>query len=397
MKPAGRWGRIAPALAILLAIAALSWLIPLGRAGFSGIVGAPASPPSPGLSPATGSAAPAPGTGTASSTGVPDRTSPAGTPSVGVEGWIARTTPVRAAPSLNAVIDFILDEDVPVTVVVDQIVGTGWLLVRPQAMADRTGYVPVSAVTYRPPAAGTVSTASMSALSPDLADYLSGWGTQVGVTVMDLRTDTTYSYNGDHPFVTASAVKVALMFALLRQLEAEDESPTDEQLQLLTAMIEWSDNDAAEAIDEMIGDRGGLEAFAEELGLAGFRPGSTYEEGWGWGTLTPDAMVRMLALFQRGEILSRPADYLLARHLLSSVESDQRTGVGSTAPDGAFVMMKNGWTPGPDDLWVFNSSGIVEVDGHAYIVAAFTAHDDSLEQGEEIVVHVCAAIAAQLG
>jgi hypothetical protein len=318
-------------------------------------------------------------------------------PPFAVEAWTVAATAVRAEPSPTGTVDFMLGEDFPVTVVADQVVGTGWLLIRPETVVEREGYVPIAAVTYQPPDAGTVSTASMEALSPELADYLSGWGTQVGVAVTDLQTGTTYSYNGDHGFTTASSVKVALMFALLRQLEAEGRSPSEEQVQLLTAMIERSDNDAAEVIDVMVGDREGLQAFADELGLSGFHPGSTYEEGWGWGTLTPDTMVRMLTLFERGEMLSSPADNALARQLLSSVDADQRTGVGTTAPAGAFVMLKNGWVPGPDDLWVFNSSGIVELDGHAYIVSVFTAHNASLEQGEQIVVHACASIAAILG
>ena len=240
-----------------------------------------------------------------------------GTPAVARAAWLTATTAVLTDPRSDATIDIVLGEDFPITVEADQVVGSGWLLVKPNTIGfDRQGYVPTAAVTYQPPAAGSTSSAGMDALSPELADYLAGWGTQVGLTVTDLASGITYGYNGDQPFVTASSVKVALMFALLRQLEAADQSPSEEQLQLLTAMIEWSDNDAAEAIDIMVGDREGLRAFAEELGLDGFSPGSTYAEGWGWGTLTPGAMVRLLTLFEQGNVLASSADQALARQLL---------------------------------------------------------------------------------
>ena len=329
---------------------------------------------------------------------IPPAAAPGRSPAVARAAWLTASTAVLFDPGSDATIDIVLGEDFPITVEADQVEGSGWLLVKPHTIGfERQGYVPTAAVTYQPPAAGSTSSAGIEALSPELADYLAGWGTQVGLTVTDLAAGITYSYNGDQPFTTASSVKVALMFALLRQLEVADRSPSEEQLQLLTAMIEWSDNDAAEAIDLMVGDCEGLQAFADELGLGGFSPGSTYVEGWGWGTLTPDAMVRLLTLFERGSVLASSADQALARQLLSSIDSDQRIGVGTTAPDGAFVMMKNGWVPGPDDLWVFNSSGIVELNGHAYIISAYTAHNASLEQGQEIVVHATAAVAALLG
>lgn len=410
MKPAGR-RRNASVTAVVVAAAGLVALVPLSAVGVSVAMGrADATPrPTPAAAAASRVATPteAPPHGAA---GLPwedviddyeggfllPAPTPGGTPSVAMEAWTTTMTAARSGPGPGGIVDFVLGEDVPVAVVADQVEGEGWLLVQPDMVVDRRGYVPVAALAYDPPASSG-ATASIGALSPELEAYLSGWGDQVGVAVKDLATGTTYSYNGDRSFITASSVKVPLMFALLRQLEAAGEAPTEQEVQLLTAMIEWSDNDAAEAVNLLVGDRAGLQAFADELGIDGFHPGSTYAEGWGWGTLTPNAMAQILDLFERGQMLSDPANTALARELLANVESDQRTGVGTTAPDGAFVMMKNGWVPGPDELWVFNSSGIVELGGRAYIVAAYTAHNESLEQGEEIVVNACSLVAAALG
>jgi hypothetical protein len=86
----------------------------------------------------------------------------------------------------------------------------------------------------------------------------------------------------------------------------------------------------------------------------------------------------------------------LALNLMESVESDQQIGVGTTAPAGATVAMKDGWVGGPDGLWVMNSSGIVSVGSEKYIISVFTDDDDALDQGWSITEHVCGAVASLL-
>ena len=290
-----------------------------------------------------------------------------------------------------------LGANFPLTVLpaTKSVAGVVWRSVTPQTVARaKTGWVPASAVSSVRPE-GTTN-AGFEALDPALAAYLKRYGTQVGVTVFDMTHGVTYRYNSGHAFITASSVKVPIMLALLRKLEAAGRRPTSHETALLTAMIERSDNAAATALDLEVGDRVGLQRFATRFGLTGFKPGSHYDHGWGWGTITPDAMVRLLTLFQRGTVLTSAADTRLARTLMSHVEDDQRFGVGTTAPAGATVLMKNGWVPGPDGRWVANSSGIVLTARETYVIGAFTAHDASLGQGVAILRHVCAAVAARL-
>jgi beta-lactamase class A len=275
------------------------------------------------------------------------------------------------------------------------VAGVPWRRVTPLTVARAsTGWVPASAVTSARPA-GTTN-AGFDALDPALAAYLARHRTQVGVTVLDMTHGVMYRYNSGHAFIAASSVKVPIMLALLRKLEAAGRRPTTHEVALLTAMIEHSDNNAATALDLQVGDRAGLQRFATALGLTGFKPGSHYDDGWGWGTLTPDAMVRLLTQFQRGKVLTSAADTRLARTLMSNVEDGQRFGVGTTAPAGATVLLKNGWVPGPDGLWVANSSGIVITARDTYVIAVYTAHDASLSQGRAILEHVCAAVSARL-
>ena len=54
--------------------------------------------------------------------------------------------------------------------------------------------------------------------------------------------------------------------------------------------------------------------------------------------------------------------------------------------------MKDGWVPGPDGLWVMNTTGIITLGGETYIIAVYTDDDDSLQQGGDITRHVCQVV-----
>jgi hypothetical protein len=310
-------------------------------------------------------------------------------------GWLRVAVEVRAIPGGSGKVQVSLGAGFPISVRpgATTVAGVAWREVVPKTVAPgRAGWVPASAITFKRP--GGTTSAGLEALDPALKGYLARHGANVGVTVFDMTRGVTYRYEATRPFITASSVKVLIMLAFLRGLEAAHRRPTDDQVALLTAMIEHSDNGAASVLNAAVGGAAGLQRFAKTLRLAGFQPGGS--RGWGWGTLTTDAMARLLTLFQQGKVLSSAADTRLARALLGHVEEDQRFGVGWTAPAGATVQLKDGWVPGPDGLWVANSSGIV-ISRHAtWVIAVFTAHLSSLERGIEILDHVCAAIAARL-
>ncbi|HEV2236604.1 MAG TPA: serine hydrolase [Ktedonobacterales bacterium] len=256
--------------------------------------------------------------------------------------------------------------------------------------AAAEAWLPAGAVTLSNP--GATASAAMDALSPDLAAYLAGLGGNVGVVVNDVSRGITYSYNGDGAFTVASSVKVPIMLALLTQLEAQHRGPDDNEMGLLTTMIENSNNDSAQALYEEIGDAPGLSAFMQGVGISGLDAAAG---AWGWSTITPTAMVRLLGLLQAGAILT-PADRALALNLMENVESDEQVGVGTTAPAGATVALKDGWVNEPDGLWAMNSSGIVTVGGETYIIAVYTGEGQTLDDGWAITEHVSDAVARAL-
>jgi len=385
----------------LLAVAAA--LIVLGGAALSGL---PRESPAPGSPVGSDGASPAVSPSAATAAPVlptidPDRywsgtwLPPDFRPSVARAGWLADQTELRAEPEAEAAVVDILPAGHGVTIQARQGSDSGWVAVVPVgAPADAVGWVPAAALTSRDP--GRVSALTIDVLDPGLAAYLERWKDQAGVSVVDLTTGRTYGFNDEVHFITASSVKVPMMLTLLRQLEAAGRPPSASQIDLMTGMIERSDNAAASRINAQIGDRQGLIDFAVAFGLFGFRPGSTHDQGWGWGTITPAAMARLFVLFEQGAVLDVPADEALARELLGNVIRSQRVGVGSTAPTGARVLMKNGWVAGPDGRWVFNSSGIVTTATGSWAIAAYTAHNASLGEGQAIVINICRKVAAAL-
>src|SRR5262249_13875881 len=160
-------------------------------------------------------------------------------------------------------------------------------------------------------------------------------------------------------FTMASSAKVPILLTYLAMTERQGREPHGNELALMTAMIEHSDNDAAQALWDMLGAAPALDRFLRSVEIHDFQPNSG---GWGWSTLSPLSMVRLLTLLHDGKILTAQ-DRALALSLMEQIESDQQTGVGDTRPAGATVAMKDGWVPGPDGLWAVNSSGIVTLDG----------------------------------
>jgi beta-lactamase class A len=254
--------------------------------------------------------------------------------------------------------------------------------------AQAAGWLNATAVMAAAPSGG--AWAEFDALDPTLAGYLASQGQHVGAVVYDVTRGITYQYNADKGFIVASSVKVPIMLALLTQIEDQGREPSDDEMKLLTAMIENSDNDSAQLLYEEIGDAPGLTAFMQRVGVSGLTASSGT---WGWSTITPAAMAQLLALLDAGNVLT--AEHrALALNLMESVESDQQIGVGTTAPAGAMVAMKDGWVGGPDGLWVMNSSGIVSAGSEKYIISVFTDDDDALDQGWSITEHVCGAVAS---
>ena len=262
-----------------------------------------------------------------------------------------------------------------------------WTTPTSQGTTTGSGWISAAAITYTDP--GNVpSWASFDVLSPALAAYLASNGSDVGAVVYDMTHQRYYTYNSNAQFLVASSIKVPIMLTFLDMIEQQQRQPTDDEMQLLTTMIENSDNDSATALYEEIGQGAAISAYMQKIGVTGLSPD---DAAWGYSLITPQTMVNLLTDLQTGTILTAP-DRTLALNLMENIESDQQVGVGDTAPDGALMAMKDGWVPGPDDLWAMNTSGIVQMGQEVYIVSVYTQEQPSLDDGQAIADHVCSAL-----
>lgn len=254
-----------------------------------------------------------------------------------------------------------------------------------------SGWVSAANISFASP--GNVpGWASMDALSPDLASYLSDIGGSAGVSLYDVTRQRYYTYNANVQFTMASSIKVPIMLAFLDMIEQQGRQPTDTEMNLLIGMIEHSDNDAASALYDEVGDAAGVTDFLQRKHISGM---DLDNGAWGYSQATPQSMIDLLAALNAKKILN-DQDRRLAFDLMGHVETGQQAGVGDTAPDGAIVAMKNGWVPGLDGLWAVNSSGIVQAGSEAYIIAVYTQDQSSQGDGEAITQHVCGTVASLL-
>jgi beta-lactamase class A len=319
---------------------------------------------------------------------------PAATLSQHVSIWALGDTAILSAPGTGWATAHI-GQDFPLTLLGDAAWKTGMLWYHVQwrgLKTSGTGWAPAAALTFASP--GHVPTwASFDILSPGLAQYLASQGNNAAAVVYDVTRQQYYTYNVSGRFIMGSSMKVPIMLTFLSMTESEGREPDDTEMGLLTAMIEHSDNDAASTLYyNKIGGAQGVANFLQQVGISDLDPDPA---AWGYSTVTPLAMVNLLTLLHDGKVLTAQ-DRSLALNLMEHIESDQQVGVGDTAPDGATVAMKDGWLQGPDNLWAMNSSGIVTLGQETYIIAVYTAEQNTLQDGQAIARQVCSMVAMAL-
>jgi len=251
------------------------------------------------------------------------------------------------------------------------------------------GWIDGAFVTFTSPGNGA-GRASFDVLSPDLIAYLNGLGPNVSATLYDVTHNTYYTYNTSTQFIVASSMKVPIMLTFLDMVEQQGREPDDNEMSLLTTMIENSNNDSASALFDAVGGADGIAAYMQKIGVNGLSPDG---DSWGFSLTSSQTMVDLLTRLYQGKVLNA-THRSLALNLMENVEPDQQVGIGDTAPAGATVALKDGWVPGPDGQWAMNSSGIVTTDEETYILSVYTQEQQSLDDGQAITRHVCNAVAA---
>jgi beta-lactamase class A len=159
-------------------------------------------------------------------------------------------------------------------------------------------------------------------------------GGQVSIAVVDTK-GRMRTRQGGRLYASASVVKAMLLVAELRRLR-QQRLPLDPLTEdLLEAMITYSDNDAADAIYQRVGDPG-LVAVAQAARMRRF----TVAGYWGNAQVTAADLAHFFSRLRR--LLPRPHRRTGLR-LLGSVIREQSWGVPRAARGRWTVYFKGGW------------------------------------------------------
>ncbi len=147
-----------------------------------------------------------------------------------------------------------------------------------------------------------------------------------------------YAHRGAHRERSASVVKAMLLVAYLDRPQVRRRALRPGELAMLARMIRRSDNQAATAVRDMVGN-GALRRLARKVGMRRFAPRAV----WGDSLIDADDQTRLFLAIDR---------FVARRHrstamrLLRSIVPSQRWGIARVRPHGWALYFKGGWGSG---------------------------------------------------
>jgi beta-lactamase class A len=221
----------------------------------------------------------------------------------------------------------------------------------------------------------------------------------VSVAATDLDTGESYTFGATGGMVTASVVKLDLLEVLLLQHQRAGATLDADEDADAVAMIEASDNSAAESVFEDIGGRDALDADNPDLGVSTASTVPGLSDYWGLTTTSAHDQVVLLSNLTGAKSPLSEAARSYALGLLRDVESDQRWGAPVAADPGTTVAVKNGWLDIDDDggRWAVNSDALITVNGDAIAISVLTQHNDDEQSGITLVESLAKIAADAVG
>jgi hypothetical protein len=191
--------------------------------------------------------------------------------------------------------------------------------------------------------------------------------------------------NVHRTFVTGSVVKAMLLVAYLRRLDARGQRRVDPASRaILYPMIHVSDNDAATACWQIVGNAG-LYGVAHAAGMTDF------SNAGDWAQAQLSAADQARFFFEMDSLI--PREFVgYARFLLSTIAGYESWGIPSVArPRGYRVFFKAGWRPTALGQLVHQ---IARLEGHGRVfsLAIMTDGDPSMDYGIQTLDDVTRAL-----
>jgi beta-lactamase class A len=239
----------------------------------------------------------------------------------------------------------------------------------------------------------------------------------VGVAVLNMRSGEMFTFSGTQIFPTYSTVKTPIMLTLLQQAHQQRRAITQEEDQLIRAMIQYSDNSATDTLYHRIGGAASVGNYLRSIGITNTTMGSN----WLSSKTTAQDMARLMAKLGNCTILT-PELCNYALTIMRGVTPSQRWGVSAGVPQSGSVALKNGWfyeytgaaaaksdgdaddvpfipprffetTDWADDpavkaaatIWTINSIGFIRSEGKLYAIAVYTYPNPSKQYGIDTI------------
>jgi hypothetical protein len=247
------------------------------------------------------------------------------------------------------------------------------------------------------PSPGSSTDRAQAAVAAAVTGLMAGRpADSVSIAAVDTTTGTRVSWGLNSGMTTASVFKLLLLEGYLLQNQDSDQAPGEGESEALTAMIESSDNDAANEVYGALDGRIGVSATLDRLGLSATVLGP--DDQWGLSTTSAADQVTLLTDLVSPQSPLSSASRTYALGLMTNVESDQRWGVGAAADPASDPANKNGWLDVDDDggRWVVNSVGVVQSGGHPVLLAVLTQHDADLADGTALVESLSQSVTTSL-
>jgi hypothetical protein len=197
---------------------------------------------------------------------------------------------------------------------------------------------------------------------------------RISFAVVD-ENGAMHASHPDRVHNSASVVKVLFMIALLREPGVRHDDLTASEKALLEPMIQRSDNGAATAVFNRVGQPA-LYELADDIGLDHF----TTQPTWGLTTITAGSQARFFSRIEE-YIPKRHRRY--AMHLLTQIVPSQRWGIPPVAPEHWTLHFKGGWSGAPS--WRVNQVMLLRRAPRRFSIAILTREQPSFTYGTKSI------------